>query len=174
MKFQHIFVRICLRIAAIAILSFVLLLVSVPWVSQNGYYTLGDAVTRILLFDQPHSFLGGLGDAIAIEFVVDFTVCFGLLFGIWFLWRQGRNGREKQRNSTLLGTRLRFSSVLVVAILSALPLSFYGLQVKSKFHHGLAETPGEVMASFVLITGIAAIALCGIAILGRFWPSIES
>jgi hypothetical protein len=111
-----------------------------------------------------------LGEVLGIEFGVDLLVPFGFLFGIWFLWTQGRDyGREKGR-STLRASRLRIGSILVVAIVCVLPLSYYVLLVKSKFHSGLADTPAQVMESFVLSEAVCAIALCGIATLGRFCP----
>jgi len=100
----------------------------------------------------------------------DFLVWFGFLSGIRFLWRQGRNAHREQGCPTPRVNRLRLASILVVATVCALPLSYYLLQVKLRFHSGLADTPAQVTEAFVLSTTICAIALCGIAVLGRFWP----
>jgi hypothetical protein len=168
---KDILLRIFLRIIVIGILS-VVLVFPLQWSTHQE--TLGFAAAQIIFSSRPPSFLGNLGEALEILFGVDFLVWFGFLFGVWFLWTQGRNGRRRQGNSKPWVHRLRLTSIVVVAMVCALPLSYYVLLVQSKFHSGLAETPGEVMESFILSILICATAFCGIAILGRFWPSSES
>ena len=156
--------RIFLRIVVIGPLSVVLTLL--VWWTSNGLSTIGGAAVPILSND-PRS----LGEVLGISMAVDLLVSFGFLFGIWFLWTQGRNLARERERSTLRAGRLRIGGIPVVATLCALPLSFYVMLLRSKFHSGLADTPAEVMESFILSLTACAIALCGIAILGRFWPS---
>jgi hypothetical protein len=120
-----------------------------------------------ILSSEPRS----LVEVLVIEMVVDFLVSFGLLFSIWFLWRQGRSLRREKGRSMLQADRFRVVEIVVVAVLCALPLSYYVTLVKSKFHSGLAETPAEAMESFLFSLTACAIALGGIVILGRFWPT---
>lgn len=117
----------------------------------------------------------GCCDLTPVLYVIagDFLVWFGFLSGIWFLWREGWNGRGERGCSTLSVNKGRLAGVLAVATVCALPLSYYALQVKSRFHSGLTDTPAEVTEFFILSTAICAAALCGIAILARFWPSAK-
>jgi len=165
-KLENPFLRILLRIVAIGILS-VVLSILVGWTLNHFVLTptIGEEAIPILS-SEPRS----LGEAIGIEFLVDLLVPFVFLFGIWFLWTQGRNYWREQGRSVFSASPLRIGSILAVATVCALPLAYYALLVKSKFHTGLADTPAEVTESFVLFEAICASALCGVAILGRFWP----
>jgi hypothetical protein len=162
-KIEDPYVRIFLRIVVIGVLSIGMTL-SVWWKTFNNSLTptIGSAVT---MSTQPHS----LGGGIRLLMVVDFLVSFGFLFGVWFLWTQGRNLKRGKGRSAPGASRLRIAGILVVASLCALPLAYYVLLVKSRFHTGLADTPDEVMESRILSVAICAIALGGIAILGRVW-----
>jgi hypothetical protein len=130
--------------------------------------TLGEAALPILSSD-PRSF----GEVLGIESGVDLLVPFVFLLGIWFLWTQGRN-YAREKGSSTLRARLRVGSILFVAIVCALPLSYYALLVKSKFRSGLTDTPAETMVTFILSEAVCAIGLCGIAIIGRFFPGTNS
>jgi hypothetical protein len=156
-------------IISAAILSFTLAFIFDGFAAQHGFDTLGMFVVSLL----PDKNSTGRLDLTPILyiFVADSLVWFGFLSSIRFLWRQGRRNHG---HSTLWGSRLKLGAILIVAIVCALPLSYYVVQLKSRLHSGLADTPAEVTASFILSTLICATALCGIAAFGRFWPSAKS
>jgi hypothetical protein len=155
--------RIFLRIVVIGVLSVVLTLF--VWGMSNGD-SLGSAAVPVLS-SEPRS----MDEVLGIWLVVDLLVSFGFLFGIWVLWTLGRDLGRGKGSSTPSASQLRIGGILVVATMCALPLSFYVMLVKSKFHSGLADTPAEIMETWILSVAVCAIALCGIAILGRSWPS---
>jgi hypothetical protein len=162
--------RVFVRIIVHGILSVPLTLLVWWGISPFvNFETIGSWVAQWAFYNQPAGgpWLRGLG----VAAVVDLVVSFGFLSGIWFLWTQGRKERQRIHNSRQGGNWLRHASIFFVATVCALPPSFYVLLVKSKFHSGLADTPAEQIESSILIITICAVALCGIAILGRFCPS---
>jgi hypothetical protein len=169
-KLQSPALRILFRIVLIGILSVVVSLLVGGMCHRyesatSPTPTIGEAAVPILS-PSPRS----LGEVLEIEFGVNLLMPFGFLFGIWFLWTQGRNLRREGGRSALKVSRLRIGAIIVAATTCALPLSYYVMLVKSKVHSGLADTPAERMRSFILSLTTCAIALGGIAILGRFWP----
>jgi len=155
--------RIFVRIVVIGALAIPLTLI--VWRGTNGGPTIGECAWQLL-----HSNVranGTLLEGIGTMAAVDFLVSFGFLFGIWFLWGQGRNAA---RESGLAMHRSRLLAVSLVATVCALPPAYYALWLKEKFHSGLADTPSEVMEYFVLISMASAIVLCGVPVVGRFWP----
>lgn len=164
--------RVFVRIVVLGILSVPLTLFVWRGISPCGdYATIGSAVAQLALHDQPPGgpWLRGLG----VLAVSDLLVSFGFLCGIWFLWKQGRRERGRMHNSKQSGDWLRRGSIFFVATACALPISYYVVSIKSSFHSGLAETPAELMQSYVLTVIACAIAFCGIALLGRVWPSAK-
>jgi hypothetical protein len=164
--------RVFVRIVVLGILSVPLTLLVWQGISLLvNYEAIGGWVVRLAFYGQPSGpWLRGLGVAVA----VDVLVSFGFLSGISFLWTQGRKERQRMHNSRQRGDWLRHASIFFVATVCALSPSFYVLLVKSKFHSGLADTPAEQIESSILIITICAVALCGIAILGRFCPSASA
>ena len=89
MKLESRLLRILLRIVAIGILSVGLTLL--VYRAHIDPPTLG-LVAAARLPDDARSVDAVLGTTV----VVDLLVAFGFLFGVWFLWTQGRNlGREE-------------------------------------------------------------------------------
>jgi hypothetical protein len=163
-------VRVFVRIVVLGILSIPVTLLVWWGISPFvNYETIGGSVARLAFYNQAPG--GPLLRGLEVVAVVDLLVSFGFLSGIWFLWKRGRKERRQIHNPKQWGDWLRRASTFLVATTCALPVSYYAVLVKSKFHSGLAETPSELMQSYVLIVIACAIALCGIALLGRVWPN---
>lgn len=155
--------RVFLRLLVVAVLS-VGLTVLVER-NCNAFDTIGEAAIPILSSPAP-----SIGAGLAIWLAVDFLVSFLFLLGTWFLWAQGRNRAREIDNAMPDASWYRGAGVVAVAMICALPPSYYVVKAASKFHVGLDYTPAEMLEYFVLSDAICAIALCGIAAIGRFWP----